>query len=264
MTNESPSRYARLSIDGTAHYAQLLADKAHVLSAPPWDPECKVARAVPFDAGARGAPRLLAPCLPSKIIGIGRNYRKHAAELNNEIPTAPLMFLKPPSALLDPGGAVVLPPESERVDYEGELAVVIGARCRRVSKADALDHVFGYTLACDVTARDLQKSDNQWTRGKGFDTFCPIGPYITRGVAPAPRSLSLWVGETQKQSGSTADMIFDAAELVSYASQTMTLEPGDLILTGTPEGVGPLSAGDAVRVQVEGLGELTFSVEDQR
>jgi 2-keto-4-pentenoate hydratase/2-oxohepta-3-ene-1,7-dioic acid hydratase in catechol pathway len=203
------------------------------------------------------------PVTPSKIVCVGRNYAAHAAELGNEPPKEPLLFFKPPSSLLSPGGAVLLPPESERVDYEGELAVVIGKRARRVEVADALEHVFGYAVACDVTARDLQKKDGQWTRAKGFDTFCPIGPYIVTDVDPAALTLSLSVNGDERQHASTSDMVFDVATLVAYISAAMTLEAGDVILTGTPEGVGPLSHGDRVAVSISGLGELAFDVRSE-
>lgn len=200
---------------------------------------------------------------PSKILCVGRNYRAHAAELGNEVPAEPLFFLKPPSSLLEPGGVVLLPPESERVDFEGELAVVIGKRARRVPRDHALDHVQGYTIACDVTARDLQKRDGQWTRGKGFDTFCPVGPEVVSGVDPSALTLELFVNDERRQHARTSEMVFDVADLVARASAFMTLEPGDLLLTGTPEGVGPLAPGDRVRVTISGLGELRFTVAQE-
>ena len=170
------------------------------------------------------------------------------------------MFFKPPSSLLDPGGSVRLPPESTRVDHEAELAVVIGRRVRRVGLEEARRAVFGYSIACDVTARDLQQKDKQWTRGKGFDTFCPLGPAVVPLADPGSLLLSLRVGAELRQTGSTKDMIHDVPTLVAYASQTMTLEPGDVILTGTPEGVGPLAPGDAVTIAIENIGSLAFHV----
>jgi 2-keto-4-pentenoate hydratase/2-oxohepta-3-ene-1,7-dioic acid hydratase in catechol pathway len=256
-------RYARVAWSGQTRYIRFGAtasDGAETLDGPPWaggKPDgTRIAQAV-LESPAL---RLLAPVVPTKIIGIGRNYRAHAAELNNEVPKQPLMFLKPPSSLSDPGAPVLLPPESQRVDYEGELAVVIGKRCRRIAPSEALSAVFGYSIACDVTARDLQKSDAQWTRGKGFDTFCPLGPYVVSGLDASNLELELLVNEQRRQHGRTSDMIFDLASLVSYASAVMTLEPGDLILTGTPEGVGPLVDGDRVQIRIEGLGELAFAV----
>jgi 2-keto-4-pentenoate hydratase/2-oxohepta-3-ene-1,7-dioic acid hydratase in catechol pathway len=170
------------------------------------------------------------------------------------------MFLKPPSSLADPGAPVLLPPESARVDYEGELCVVIGKKCRRLTAAQAPSAIFGYSIACDVTARDLQKSDAQWTRGKGFDTFCPLGPYVVSGIDASNLELELSINGQRRQHGKTSDMIFDLATLVAYASSVMTLEPGDLILTGTPEGVGPLDHGDRVTIRIERVGELSFPV----
>ncbi len=202
---------------------------------------------------------LLAPSAPTKIVCIGRNYAAHAKELGHAVPTAPLLFLKPPSSLLGHGGTVVLPPESTRVEHEAELALVIGKRASRVSREDALAHVFGYTVACDVTARDVQRADVQFTRGKGFDTFCPLGPWIETALE-LPARIALRVNGDVRQNGSTRDMIFDVPHLVSYVSAAMTLEPGDVILTGTPEGVGPLAAGERVEVEISGLGALAFGV----
>lgn len=202
----------------------------------------------------------LSPAAPSKIVCVGRNYGAHAKELGNEVPKEPLLFMKPPSSLLAPGGTLLLPPESERVEHEAELAVVIGTRGRRIPVARALDHVFGYTIACDVTARDLQKKDGQWTRAKGFDGFCPVGPEVVQGVDPGSLGVRLRVNGQTRQDGNTRDMVFDVATLVAYISNVMTLEPGDLILTGTPEGVGPLVDGDSVEVEIEGIGVLRFGV----
>ena len=205
--------------------------------------------------------RLACPVAPGKILCVARNYRAHAAELDNEAPSSPLFFEKPISSLLPNGGAVVLPRESSRVDYEAELAVVIGQRARRIGRDEAPDAIFGFTIACDVTARDLQKKDGQWTRAKGFDTFCPLGPSITRGVNPNDLEVRLWINDELRQHGSTSQMIFDPFTLIAAASQFLTLQPGDLILTGTPAGVGPLSAGDVVRITISGLEELCFDVQ---
>jgi 2-keto-4-pentenoate hydratase/2-oxohepta-3-ene-1,7-dioic acid hydratase in catechol pathway len=203
---------------------------------------------------------LLCPVLPSKIVCIGRNYAAHARELGHDVPSEPLLFLKPPSALLDPGGVVVLPPESSRVEHEAELVVVIGRRAKNVAYEDALRHVFGYSCACDVTARDLQRKDVQFTRAKSFDTFCPIGPWIETELDPSSASVRCRVSGATRQDGTTAHMIFDVPTLVAYVSRMMTLEPGDVILTGTPEGVGPLVAGDALEVEVSGIGVLDLRV----
>jgi 2-keto-4-pentenoate hydratase/2-oxohepta-3-ene-1,7-dioic acid hydratase in catechol pathway len=200
------------------------------------------------------------PCAPGKIIGIGSNYRAHALELGHSVPTVPLYFLKPPSSLIGSGGTVVLPPESERVDYEGELGIVIGKRARRVDEADALSYVAGYVVACDVTARDLQNKDGQWSRAKGFDTFCPLSERIVKVDNPDNLMLTTTVNGVVRQSSNTCDMVFGAAKIVSHVSQAMTLFPGDLILTGTPSGVGPLQPGDQVTVTISEIGSLTFSV----
>jgi 2-keto-4-pentenoate hydratase/2-oxohepta-3-ene-1,7-dioic acid hydratase in catechol pathway len=255
---EISSRYARVLYQGQPSYVLVPpTGPAQVLTAAPW------VGGRPSGAELAANATMLCPATPSKIIGIGRNYRKHAEELKNEVPEQPLMFFKPPSSLVDPGGTVQLPPESERVDYEGELVVVIGQRCRRVSPSEAQAAIFGYSIACDVTARDLQQKDKQWTRAKGFDTFCPLGPFIVQLSDASRLGLQLLVNGKICQDGSTADMIFDIPTLVSYASQSMTLEPGDVILTGTPEGVGPLKHGDAVSIRIENLGELTFGVTGQ-
>lgn len=203
---------------------------------------------------------LRAPVRPSKIICVGRNYAAHAKELGNEVPSEPLLFLKPPSSVVGPGEAVVIPKESTRVEHEAELGVVIGRRVRRVSRENAMEAVYGYTCVCDVTARDLQKKDAQWTRAKGFDTFCPVGPWIETELDPSNLLVTCVVDGTVRQSGRTSQMMFDVATLISYASSIMTLEPGDLLVTGTPEGVGPLVAGNRVVISVEGIGELGIGV----
>ena len=196
------------------------------------------------------------PVRPTKILCIGRNYADHAAELGHEVPAEPLVFLKPPSALIGPGEAIVLPPESTRVDFEGELAVVIGARCRHVREEEAWGVVGGYTIMNDVTARDLQKTDGQWTRAKGFDTFAPCGPRIVSDLDLADLELRTLVNGELRQQGRTSQLIFGIPRLIAYLSGIMTLMPGDLIATGTPSGVGPLRAGDVVAIAVEGIGTL--------
>lgn len=201
--------------------------------------------------------RLLAPVIPrSKIIGIGRNYADHAKEMGNEVPAEPLMFLIPNTAVIGPGDPVVMPEISERVDYEGELAVVIGRMCKDVSPEEAKKVVFGYTISNDVTARDLQKSDGQWSRAKGFDTFCPLGPWIETDLDPADSRVTTRLDGEVVQDGPTSDMIFGVAELISHASRAFTLLPGDVILTGTPEDVGPVKAGQRVEVEVPEIGVL--------
>ena len=207
--------------------------------------------------------RLLAPCQPTKILAVGRNYRTHAAEAGMDVPPEPLVFSKPPSSVIGPLDPIVYPILSQHVDYEGELAVVIGQRARSVLPEKAHDFILGYTCANDVTARDLQRRDNQWTRAKGFDTFSPLGPYIVTGLDPAHLNIRTRVNGKIRQDGSTADMVSGVAELIAYISQVMTLEPGDVILTGTPSGVGPLQPGDVVEVEIEGIGILRNPVVSQ-
>jgi 2-keto-4-pentenoate hydratase/2-oxohepta-3-ene-1,7-dioic acid hydratase in catechol pathway len=205
--------------------------------------------------------RLLSPILPSKVVGVGRNYAEHAAELGNEVPTEPLLFLKPSTTVIGPGDAIRLPLQSQQVEHEAELAVVINARgAREVSRERALDSVFGYTIANDVTARDLQKKDPQWTRAKGFDSFTPIGPWIDTDVDATDLRVTGEVDGELRQDGRTSQFVFDVATLVSYISHVMTLLPGDVILTGTPAGVGPLKPGQSVTVAVEGIGALVNPV----
>jgi 2-keto-4-pentenoate hydratase/2-oxohepta-3-ene-1,7-dioic acid hydratase in catechol pathway len=206
---------------------------------------------------------LLAPVTPSKIVCVGRNYRDHVKELGNELPTEPLLFFKPPSSLLAPGGIVRMPAASSRVDYEGELALVIGSRVSKLQPdSDWRSVIRGYTLANDVTARDLQKTDGQWTRGKGFDTFCPVGPIVSDELdIEAGLTIETRVNGELRQHGSTLDFIFGIPELLVYITAAITLEPGDLLLTGTPAGVGPLNPGDRVEVTVPGLGVLANTAE---
>lgn len=200
------------------------------------------------------------PVQPSKILCIGRNYADHAAELGHEVPAEPLVFMKPPSALVGSGEAIVLPSLSERVDFEGELAVVIGKQCRHVAEADAMGVVMGYTLLNDVTARDLQKKDGQWTRAKGFDTFAPCGPVLVTDLDVSDLAIKTLVNGEVKQSGRTSQLIFPIPRLIAYLSRVMTLMPGDVISTGTPSGVGPLKPGDVVEVWAEGIGSLVNPV----
>jgi len=212
-----------------------------------------------FEPLALSEAELLPPVTPSKIICVGRNYRDHAKELGNEVPAEPLLFFKPPSSLLAHNGTVVMPPESERVDFEGELAVVIGKRATKLTAdVDWRSYARGYTIANDVTARDLQKKDGQWTRAKGFDTFCAVGPVVSGDVDPEKGlTLETRVNGEVRQHGSTLDFIFSIPELLRYITAAITLEPGDLLLTGTPAGVGPLKAGDRVDVSIDGLGVLS-------
>jgi 2-keto-4-pentenoate hydratase/2-oxohepta-3-ene-1,7-dioic acid hydratase in catechol pathway len=218
-----------------------------------------------FEPMPLSAALLLAPVTPSKIVCVGRNYRDHAKELGNEVPTEPLLFFKPPSSLLAPGAVVRMPAASQRVDFEGELAFVIGRQISRFKvDGDWQGAIRGYTLANDVTARDLQKKEGQWTRGKGWDTFCPVGPLVSNEVdAAAGLVLETRVNGEVRQHASTADFIFSIPELLAYITQAITLEPGDLVLTGTPSGVGPLAAGDRVDVSVDGLGVLSNTFQPE-
>ncbi|HEY5467503.1 MAG TPA: fumarylacetoacetate hydrolase family protein [Coriobacteriia bacterium] len=204
--------------------------------------------------------RLMPPAMPTKIVCVGVNYKTHANEMGHELPSEPLIFLKPPTAMNAPGGEIHLPPDVGRVDYEGELAVVMGRRAHRVAPEDALTFVLGYTCANDVTARELQKRDGQWTRAKGFDGFCPLGPWVETDVDPSDLLLETYLNGEVVQSARTSDMIFDVPTLVSFISHVMTLLPGDIVLTGTPSGIGELHAGDVVEVRIEGIGGLTSRV----
>ncbi|HEU5045871.1 MAG TPA: fumarylacetoacetate hydrolase family protein [Nocardioidaceae bacterium] len=205
--------------------------------------------------------RLLAPVLPrSKVIGIGRNYAAHASELGNDVPAEPLMFLKPNTSVIGPGDPVFYPRQSREVHFEGELAVVIGRICRDVVPEKVADVVYGYTIGNDVTARDLQRGDVQFTRAKGFDSFCPLGPWIETELDVSDLRVQTYLNGDVKQDGRTKDMIFDVPTLIAHVSSVMTLLPGDVILTGTPEGVGPMEVGDEVEVSVSGIGSLTNKV----
>ena len=206
--------------------------------------------------------RLLAPVLPSKIVCVGKNYAAHAAEFGMEVPEEPLLFLKPSTAVIGPGDPIQLLPISQRVDYEGELAVVIGRLARRVRAEDAVKYILGYTCANDVTLRDLQKMDDQWARAKGFDGSCPLGPWIETELDPNDIRVETRLNGEIRQAAQTSDMVFGVAELIEYITEFMTLLPGDVLLTGTPEGVGRLAPGDVVEVEVEGIGTLSNPVAD--
>ncbi|AXC13157.1 Fumarylacetoacetate hydrolase family protein [Acidisarcina polymorpha] len=263
-------RYCRFQTDFGPQYGEVRQRGGHdwieILLPPPeedaWTRFPSEAEAAAFEPVPFGRATLFAPVVPSKIVCIGRNYRDHAAELGNEVPKEPLLFLKAPSAILASGETICIPPQSSRVDFEGELAVVIGKRASRIQPdEDVRQYIRGYTIVNDVTARDLQKSDGQWSRAKGFDTFCPVGPIVTNEIDP---DLGLEV-ETRlngnvKQHGSTIDLIFPIAHLLRYITAAMTLLPGDLIPTGTPAGVAPMQPGDLVEVSVEGVGTLSNPV----
>lgn len=270
-------RYAKfLSLEGGAFipryaFVELRGDvlwASEPMSPPEEDLAAQLAPPMPRD-GFEPRPlaelHLLSPVHPSKIVCVGRNYRDHAAELGNEVPKEPLLFLKPPSSLLMPNGVVRMPALSKRVDYEGELAIVVGRRCRNLGPTeDVRPCIRGYTIVNDVTARDIQKSDGQWTRGKGFDTFCPAGPIISSQIDPCgfgqtpatPVTVTTRLNGAVRQQGSTRDFIFPIEYLMRYITATMTLEPGDLIPTGTPAGVGPVQPGDRIQVEIDGLGTL--------
>lgn len=205
--------------------------------------------------------RLLAPILPSKVIAVGRNYAKHAAEFGNEVPSAPMLFLKPSTTVVGPNAAIRRPSGVGRVDFEGELAIVIGQPVKNVPAARAASVILGYTVANDVSARDLQKADGQWGRAKGFDTFCPLGPWIETSLDASDLALKTEVDGDLKQDGRTSDLVHKIPELVEFVSGVMTLLPGDIILTGTPEGVGPIEGGQSVSITIEGIGTLTNPVE---
>jgi 2-keto-4-pentenoate hydratase/2-oxohepta-3-ene-1,7-dioic acid hydratase in catechol pathway len=213
--------------------------------------------------GGLQAVRVLAPVRPSKMVCVGQNYLDHIAELKKSVPTEPVLFLKAPSTIVDPGRPIKLPPGVGRVDHEAELAVVIGRRAHRIARAHAWDYIFGITSVNDVTARDIQNKEVQYTRAKGFDTFAPIGPCILAGKHAEPRAVEGWVNGQRRQASTTAQLIFPIDLLVEYITFVMTLEPGDIISTGTPSGVGPLQAGDVVTVRVEGVGDLTNPVENE-
>jgi 2-keto-4-pentenoate hydratase/2-oxohepta-3-ene-1,7-dioic acid hydratase in catechol pathway len=246
-----------ISLDGGenaegAHYGILDGDYVQQLVAAPWTEWRTVGKPRPV-----AAVRLLAPVEPKKIVCVGRNYAAHAAELGNDVPKEPLIFLKPSTSIVGPSEAIVLTKYSRRVEHEGELGLVIGRRCSHLNDHEnALSYVSGYTCVNDVTARDLQKSDVQFTRAKGFDTFCPVGPHIESELVPDDRLVETLVNGEVRQSGRTSLMVFPPAFLVRWISRMMTLEPGDLIATGTPAGVGPLVAGDVVSVRIEGIGLL--------
>lgn len=203
--------------------------------------------------------RLLAPTVPSKIVAVGRNYREHAAEMQAPVPEEPVLFLKPPTTVIGPEDPIYYPAMSQRVDYEGELAVVIGRPARHLNPEQALAAIWGYTIANDVTARDLQQRDGQWTRSKGFDTFCPLGPQIVPTLS-AEAQLETRLNGEKRQAARLVDMVFSPAFLVSFISQVMTLLPGDVVLTGTPAGIGPMQPGDTVAISITGIGTLTNSV----
>lgn len=248
------NRYVRVKTDtGQTYYGLLqLTRSIQVLDAPPW------LQGQPTDLELEpGTYQLLAPCAPTKIVAVGKNYRDHASEMGTPVPEEPLLFLKPPTAITADGREIKYPVQSQRVDYEGELALVIGEHCLDCTPTEAPSKIWGYTIANDVTARDLQQKDGQWTRAKGFNSFCPLGPWIVREINPGARLQTFLNDQPQPaQSALINQMVFSPEYLVSYISQVMTLVPGDIVLTGTPQGVGPMQVGDRVRVEIEGIGQL--------
>jgi 2-keto-4-pentenoate hydratase/2-oxohepta-3-ene-1,7-dioic acid hydratase in catechol pathway len=214
-------------------------------------------------SGGLAAVHVLAPLRPSKLVCVGLNYKDHAGEVGKALPPEPLLFLKPPSAVIGPGEAIRLPPGVGRIEHEAELGLVIGKRAHRVKAANAWDYIYGLICVNDVTAREMQRKEPQYTRCKGFDTFAPIGPCIATGLGRDPRQVEGWVNGQRRQSSSTTLLIFPIEHIVEYITFVMTLEPGDIISTGTPEGVGPLVEGDSVTVKVEGVGELTNPVQNE-
>lgn len=251
-------RYVRVQTPiGTVHYGLLAPNhEVQILDVPPW-----LGGNLTGQVLAAQDYQLLTPCLPSKIVAVGKNYAAHAAEMGTPVPLEPLLFLKPPTTVIAPEQAILYPRQSQQVEYEGELALVIGEPCRDCDPQTAQTKIWGYTIANDVTARDLQRQDAQWTRAKGFDSFCPLGPWIVRELSPSAQLQTFLNDEpTPRQSACIDQLIFPPDQLVSYISQVMTLLPGDVILTGTPAGVAPIQVGDKVRIELEGIGTLTNPV----
>ncbi len=236
-------------------YGWLLEDKVGVMDGDPFGKYRRREAKTPLTDL-----KLVTPAVPSKIVCVGRNYVEHARELGNEVPKVPLLFMKPPSSIISNGETILLPPQSSQVEHEGELVIVIGKRGRNITAEEARKYILGYTIGNDVTARDLQKSDGQWTRAKGFDTFCPFGPWIDTDFDPSDAVVTCRVNGQMRQMASTRDMIFGVGTLVAFISSVMTLMPGDLIFTGTPSGVGELRHGDRVDVEIDGLGSISNPV----
>ncbi len=253
------TRYVRVCApEGKIHYGILQVDRSvKVLDAPPW------LKGQPTDLElAPDRYRLLAPCLPSKVVAVGKNYAAHAAEMGSVVPQEPLLFLKPPSAIVANGDPILYPTQSGHVDYEGELALVMGDRCTDCTPEEAAHKIWGYTIANDVTARDLQRASvGPWAQAKGFDSFCPLGPWMVREL-PTGAILQTFLNDNPKpvQQASIDQMVYAPNVLVAYISQIMTLMPGDIVLTGTPEGVGSVGAGDRIRIEIEGIGSLENTV----
>lgn len=248
-------RIARFSHDGEVAFGVVEGDDVSELVSHPFGPVSFTGNRWPLSAV-----RLLAPVLPSKVVAIGKNYAEHATEMGGDVPERPLLFLKPSTAVIGPADSIAYPPSSERVDYEGELAVVISRLCRDVPAERATEVILGYTCGNDVTARDQQKTDGQWSRAKGYDTFCPLGPWIETDVDPADLQLTTTLSGVTKQDGRTSQIVHKIPDLIAYITACMTLIPGDVILTGTPAGIGPMQVGDEVVVEIEGIGRLANTV----
>jgi 2-keto-4-pentenoate hydratase/2-oxohepta-3-ene-1,7-dioic acid hydratase in catechol pathway len=248
-------RIARFSHDGDVSFGVIEGDTLAQITAHPFGPIEFTGGRVPV-----ASVRMLAPVLPSKVVAIGKNYSAHAAEMGGDVPDRPLIFLKPSTAVIASGDEIASPPSSERVDYEGELAVVISRLCRDVPEERAMDVVLGYTCGNDVTARDQQKADGQWSRAKGYDTFCPLGPWIETDVDPSDLAITTTLNGEVKQDSRTSMIVHKIPSLIAYITSCMTLLPGDVILTGTPDGVGPMQLGDRVGVTIEGIGTLSNPV----
>lgn len=249
-------RILRFEYRGQTYSAVAQGSSYHVVE----DPFAKSIRTTGLVMPAEEV-RLLAPVFPGKIVCVGVNYADHASEMKQKTPDEPLIFLKPNTAVIGPNDAITTPPQSGRIDYEAELAVVIGERCKNISREQSMEYILGYTCLNDVTARDLQSKDGQWTRSKGFDTFCPIGPYIETDYDWHDRRVSSVLNGQVKQQGRTGQMIYDVYTLVSYISGIMTLLPGDVIATGTPSGIGPMKKGDRIDIDIEALGVLKNVVQ---
>lgn len=261
-------RLLRFEHEGRCAHGILEDGVIYELRSPLFPGDCDLGDPATFVRNGRSLPlaeaRLLAPVNPSKIICVGLNYTDHALELGLTPPNEPLIFLKPPSTICGTGDPILCPGLSKRVEYEAELAIVMGKRCHDITAPEAAEYILGYTCANDVTARDLQMKDGQWARAKGFDTFNPLGPWIETDVNPASLSINLWVDGELKQSGTTANMHFSVDEVVAHISEVMTLLPGDVILTGTPPGVGAIVPGNTVRIEIESIGTLENPVEVRR
>ncbi len=245
-------KYVRIKSPEGVKFGREKDNVIEILSAPPWDEKSEVCGEI-----NKTEAKLIAPCKPGKVVCLGINYKAHSDEFGHILPEDPLIFLKAPSSVIGPGEAINYPPYwTKHVDYEAELAIVVGKKAKRVKRENALEHIFGYTCLNDVTARDLQRKDGQWTRGKSFDTFCPIGPAIVTKLDTSSLDIRSYVNGELRQNSNTSFMIFDVQAIFEFVSHVMTLEPGDIIATGTPEGVGPLSPGDIIEVEVEGIGRL--------